>query len=363
MNIYLVDYLGEHCGMHYYLDAFKKNLSVIPSTEVIILSNYPIDGQQAFFLNQYKGSLIQKIKSLFINYYRFFRFVSLHKKDIVIFLTYGNFVDILFLNLVSKVYKHVIDIHEVIAQHLDNNMFLLKQFKRVYSNSVRNVIVHSKRSADFLNDFGFSNNKFYVPHFKYCFNRNYKLDDIAMDVRNAVVLGKINLLFFGNITYSKGVDVLIESINALESDIVRKINVIIAGKDLDGTIHKTHFNDDISYNLILRHIEDDELIYLYQNIQYVILPYRKTSQSGVLEMSFYFKKPIIASNIPYFNQVLTEFPSFGILSSVDYGISLKEAIRNYSNREYYVKKDYDKYTHRREVEDFMNKFDKWINRE
>ena len=80
-------------------------------------------------------------------------------------------------------------------------------------------------------------------------------------------------------------------------------------------------------------------------------------------MSFYFKKPIIASNIPYFNQVLTEFPSFGILSSVDYGISLKEAIRNYSNREYYVKKDYDKYTHRREVEDFMNKFDKWINRE
>ena len=55
-------------------------------------------------------------------------------------------------------------------------------------------------------------------------------------------------------------------------------------------------------------------MYLYEHTDYVALPYRKTSQSGILEMAFYFRKPILASDVPYFRRMLTEFPSFGILS-------------------------------------------------
>ena len=72
-----------------------------------------------------------------------------------------------------------------------------------------------------------------------------------------------------------------------------------------------------SFQVFLKHINDDELVFLYKNTDYVVLPYRKTSQSGILEMAFYFKKPIIASNIPYFNMMLSKFKSFGMLTDLD----------------------------------------------
>ena len=44
---------------------------------------------------------------------------------------------------------------------------------------------------------------------------------------------------------------------------------------------------------------------------YVFLPYRHISQSGVLEMAVYFRKPVITSGLSYFRETLGMFPSFG----------------------------------------------------
>ena len=40
MKVYLVDYIGMHCGMHYYNDAFCRVLSAVPGLDVSVLSNY-----------------------------------------------------------------------------------------------------------------------------------------------------------------------------------------------------------------------------------------------------------------------------------------------------------------------------------
>ena len=105
-------------------------------------------------------------------------------------------------------------------------------------------------------------------------------------------------------------DILISAVNSLEPELRCKANVIIAGKDFDGTVHRVQPSDKAAFKIVLRHIEDDELVYLYEHTDYVALPYRKTSQSGILEMAFYFRKPILASDVPYFRRMLTEFPSF-----------------------------------------------------
>lgn len=121
-------------------------------------------------------------------------------------------------------------------------------------------------------------------------------------------------MFFGNLNESKGVDILLQAFNLLSDENANKFNLIIAGKDFDGAIDRVKIKDNRSVRIFKRHISDDELRFFYNQVDFLCLPYRKTSQSGILEMAFYFKKPIIASDIPYFQQTLTTFPSFGILS-------------------------------------------------
>lgn len=361
MQVYIVDYLGVHCGMHYYNDAFKKQLESIPDTRVSILSNYSDTEEKPFFLHQYRGSRWRKLFSLVTNYWRLLRFVSHHKRDRVIYLTYGNAIDLPFLWIVSRLPRHVIDIHEAIGQDVDGSVTLKRLFKGVYSSRIRNVILHSRRTGDFLDEFRFEGLRFEVPHFKYCFRQEYDLRKVGDDIRKAVDGSRINILFFGNINYNKGVDVLISSINGLDDRTCEKINVIIAGKDFDGTCYKVAPLEGKPVRMILRHIEDDELIFLYQHIQYLSLPYRKTSQSGVLEMAFYFKKPIIASDIPYFRKVLEEFPSFGILVDGSYVEGIRKAVEGSGSKAFFVEEEYRRYTHRAEVEEFVRRFSDWLN--
>ena len=362
MKVYIVDYLGVHCGMHYYNDAFKRQLESIPGIQVSILSNYSDTDKEPFFLDQYRGAKWKKVLSLVKNYKRFFRFVGRHKSDCIIYLTYGNIIDLPFLWIVARSSRHVIDIHEAIGQDVDSNLRLKRMLKKIYSTRIKHVISHSKRTNDFLDEFQYCEERFEVPHFKYCFRKKYDLNKVGKDIREAVDDGKINVLFFGNINYNKGVDILLSSVNDLDDKVCERLNVIVAGKDFDGTCYKIKPLEGKPIHLILRHIEDDELIFLYQHIQFLALLYRKTSQSGVLEMAFYFKRPIIANDIPYFRKILSEFPSFGILVNGSYSAAIKQAISEYIPQQFFVEEEYQKYTYRTEVEEFIRRFSNWLKK-
>ncbi|WP_251237439.1 glycosyltransferase, partial [Bacteroides nordii] len=317
-QIFIVDYLGIHCGMHYYNDAFKKVLSnPLPNEKINILSNYPEEKATSFFLNFYSVNKLIGVIFLVYNYIKLYIKVLSNKKACFIYLTYGNSIDIPFLWIISKAPKHIIDIHEAIGQNVDANLRLKKWFKNIYSSKIKSVITHSQRTNNFLDEYDFQGLRLSVPHFKYCFKKTCNENQVEKEIQHSIAKDKINILFFGNINYNKGIDILIQTINALPQEQAEKLNIIIAGKDFDGTIHKISLMHPQSFQVFLKHINDDELVFLYKNTDYVVLPYRKTSQSGILEMAFYFKKPIIASNIPYFNMMLSKFKSFGMLTDLD----------------------------------------------
>lgn len=363
MKIYIVDYLGIHCGMHYYNDAFCRVLTRNPEAEVVVLSNYVSEqGGKPFFRNQYRGRRWQKIYALFLNYWRLWRFVRKHHTSCFIYLTYGNRIDLPFMKIISGAKRHLIDIHEAIAQCVDGNLRLKRRFQALYCKQIENVIVHSERTDDFLDEYGYKGGRLHVPHFKYCFQKKYDLQNIGTDIQLSVDTEKINILFFGNINYSKGVDILIEAVNLLPDDIAAKANIVIAGKDFDGAINRVQPQNKDIFRIILRHINDDELVYLYEHVDYVALPYRKTSQSGILEMAFYFKKPIIASDVPYFREMLSRFPSFGLLaglSSESYAQMLNRVLEKERNN-FFVQEEYACYTHRKEIEEFYTAFYSWL---
>lgn len=360
--IYLVDFIGVHCGMHYYLDAFKEILESIDGIKVGIVSNYTVTEEAPVLLNQYKGNKIKKMTSALRNLYRLQRFISKHRNERFIYLTYGNILDPYFLKIISKAPHHCIDIHEALAQNEDSNINLREKLAKIYSSKIKNVISHSIRTDDYLMQFGFEGKKFEVPHFHYIFPRDYDLEKISEDMKNAVSKDKINILFFGNITREKGIDILLDSVNNLSDEDASKINVIVAGKDIDGVYKNVKLKPNRQVSFFIRHITDDELRFLYDNVDFLSLPYRKTSQSGILEMAFHFKKPIIASHIPYFRKMLTEFPSFGILdgnSSKDYSAAIHDILQR-DKSSFFKEDEYDRYQNRKDVEEFKIQFRDWL---
>lgn len=365
-QVYIVDYLGEHCGMHYYDEAMRAILKTAGDFDVKILSNFSNDkGVQPFFKNQYRGNKIAKGISLLRNLARLKSFIKAHPEDIFIYLTYGNSIDILFMNIIKANKNHVIDIHEAIAQAIDSNQSLKDKFKRLYSEDICTVISHSTRTDDFLKEYGYSKERLTVPHFRYIFPKEYDKSSLTPEVLNAPKDDKINLLFFGNLTDAKGVDILMEAYNLLDKETASKLNLIIAGKDADGSVERVKIAADRSATILKRHITDDELRHIYSHSDYLCLPYRKTSQSGILEMAFYFKKPILCTNVVYFNKTLQEFPSFGLISedltAENYARLLKDAVDNHGKREYFKDSDYAGYENRKEVEEFKKSFAAWAD--
>lgn len=365
-KIYIFDYIGNHCGMHYYNAAFRELLSKIPDADIEILSNYTDGGRKSPFLkNFYKPNKLLGIILLAYDFVKLLlkRLFCPHSQFIV--LTYGNLIDFVFILLACAISRNtIVDVHEAVAQDSEHKKRFVSLFRFLYGKCVKNVIIHSERSRKFMEDFGYRGKTMYVPHFKYCLTKKYDEANIAPDLRGVISSDRTNILFFGNMTYNKGVDILVNAYTHLPKEERQKLNIIIAGKDLDGTIGKTEIPTDGNMHTILRHINDDELVMLYGNTDFIALPYRVTSQSGILEMAFYFKKPIIASRIPYFEFMLDRFPSFGVLTgnSVEEYASTLSQVAEADKGSFYDDAEYDIYSNRKEMESFVEEFSNHINK-
>ena len=110
------------------------------------------------------------------------------------------------------------------------------------------------------------------------------------------------ILFFGRIDKYKGLLNLLRTFEK-SKDIIRN-QLLIAG---DGCLTSEEEaiikRNSKSIVLLKRYISDGEMIWLYKNSSCVVLPYIESSQSGVLSIAYYFRKPVIVSDL----EGLTEF--------------------------------------------------------
>ena len=103
------------------------------------------------------------------------------------------------------------------------------------------------------------------------------------------------LLFFGRIDKYKGLDLLLDAYKT--SGLSDNMSLVAAG---DGQLTKKEnmLSKQPGILLINRFIGDKEMIYLLENCEAVVLPYREITQSGVLSMAYHFNKPVIVSSLP-----------------------------------------------------------------
>lgn len=164
-----------------------------------------------------------------------------------------------------------------------------------------------------------------------------------------------NLLFFGLIKESKGLDLLLESLVSLKKQGF-DFQLTIAGRPWrnDFSTYKKIIDDNNLSSSVVTHlhfISEFELLDLFNRSDLVVLPYRKIFQSGVVLKSMSLKRAVLCSNISAFQEQIIDtvngfiFESENTVSLTNklmYIINHKESLFAVSEAAYNdIEKNYD----------------------
>lgn len=117
---------------------------------------------------------------------------------------------------------------------------------------------------------------------------------------------KIRILQFGNQSFYKGTDLLVDAVNKLEPNKQDLVDVHVIGGISSKYLGELKAKDSNALiNWKPYYLTNDELYDEINNCDIIVLPYRAISQSGVLLLSIYFGKYIICSNLPSFMETMT----------------------------------------------------------
>lgn len=207
----------------------------------------------------------------------------------------------------------------------------------------RHFQMFSKHTARWFKEHYPSKSFFYAPMVVKDFGE-VKTDHYQFDE------SKVNLLFFGNIVGNKRLDLLIDAVKSLPSEIQDKLHLNICGKcrmDEQSFIHQ--IGDCKAISAYFKRIPDEEIPELFTKSQYLMLPYEDVAQSGPHMIAYNYNLPVIASDISGFAERVEDGKN-GFLFHVNDKQALMEAITkavtmssdNYQNMKAELKEFVDK---------------------
>lgn len=137
-----------------------------------------------------------------------------------------------------------------------------------------------------------------------------------------------NLLFFGFIRDYKGLDLLIEAFNNLDSS----YNLIIAGEcygsfdKYQEQINKSPLKNNIY--IFTDYIPDSKVPVFFGAADVCILPYKSATQSGITSIAYHFEVPLIATNTGGLKETI-EHGSTGLMVPKPESNLISEAVKNF----------------------------------
>ncbi len=160
----------------------------------------------------------------------------------------------------------------------------------------------------------------------YSFIRKLMKKDVAHDPDS--------ILFFGRLSYYKGIDLLLEAIpKVLEKYPDQKF--VIAGKPMYGyTVDETILNrykDNIL--VITRYLSIEELVEYIGNARFIVCPYRDATQSGVVMTALAAGKMVLATNVGSFSEYIKDGEN-GLLADPDATAIANKILEALENNKY-----------------------------
>lgn len=195
-------------------------------------------------------------------------------------------------NLTNQTKIH--SLHEV-APHYAKQKLSVRFIQYLIDNNIP-IIVHSQASyISILN---------YVPteKAKNIFNVPFGLFKTYLSIKSSESINITNyLLFYGMIRPYKGLDILLKAIDKLKTRLP-DLKIIIAGGGKDSSLSEFKMNPNCT--VINRHLSNEELVELNIKAKAIVCPYKSGSQSGIVTTSFLYGKPIIATNVGGFSEII-----------------------------------------------------------
>jgi glycosyltransferase involved in cell wall biosynthesis len=208
-----------------------------------------------------------------------------------------------------------------------------KLLTRYFVNSIDGAIVMANSVGNDL--------KRFRPFIPVQLNPHPLFDNYGKPVEKEVAARKLNLdpgskyiLFFGFIRAYKGLDLLIEAFSdpKLRN---RRIKLVVAGEFYEDDqpyrdlVNKFRLSNEIIF--FDRFILDDEVALFFSIADLVVQPYRSATQSGVTQISYYFEKPMLVTDVGGLREIVPD-KRCGYVVNPDPG-SISEAILDFFENE------------------------------
>jgi glycosyltransferase involved in cell wall biosynthesis len=123
-------------------------------------------------------------------------------------------------------------------------------------------------------------------------------------------------LFAGNIHHYKGVDLLISAANKL-SEKYKNFKVIIAGSSANWKEYDDMILDRDLFELDISFVEEAKMLAYFNRADFLVLPYRHVTQSGIITLGYSANLPAIVSDCPGFREYVTNKENGLIFDNAD----------------------------------------------
>ena len=264
------------------------------------------------------------------------KLVKFHNSE-VLYLPFGLLWSHFIFKKLYKSLRIVITLHDVQLHDSFHNIieYALRKLSDKSRKYVSDIVILNRKDLSIVQK-KYNKNVVVIPHASFSYYAKKNLDKMQ-NIKKCIG-------FFGRIEPYKGLDILIHAFEELQ---IPDLKLIIAGSgNIDNKILKIITNDN-RITLINRYIADDEFQSLMNQIDFVVLPYKRASQSGVIPMAYAFGKTVIATNVGALSEqvtshtgILTEPNSTIIAQKIkdlylepEKIILLGENARNYANTE------------------------------
>ena len=205
--------------------------------------------------------------------------------------SYGNYLR--FINSPLSV-----SLHEVLPDLLNKSVINQPKWFDTLFKSQCSIVVHSKNTLDDILSFQrVESTRVNLIHFGLF--ETYRTISIDKDIK--LQLPPRYILFFGKILPYKGLDLLYKAVTS-NRHLFRDMKFVVAGAGFVECIND--IKDDKSFICINRRVTNEELASLISGSLFVVCPYRGISQSGIPQTTFVFNKPIVASRLSAFEEVM-----------------------------------------------------------
>lgn len=244
-------------------------------------SNYLIRNDVKQYNSSFGKSSFFSLKILYDIFVAFYILIKLKRNNVKLLHYTTAHISNIFVAILAKLFsiKLIFTIHDL-KPHPGNKSFFIKSYNKLVTNFLANKIILLNKS-----DFEISDDKrfHYIP-----------LSGFPQYIDIPKSGSKI--VFFGRIDKYKGLDNLYKIItNYNKTTNSNQVEFIIAGK---GELPKVYNNCMIkNLTIINRFIDDEELVTIFKDAKFIILPYDSATQSGVIILSYSYATPVIIFDV------------------------------------------------------------------